>query len=180
MKHNPSKHLRLLAIAPSTRGFGFAILEGKEMLVNWGIKTVKGDKNARSLAQMAKLLAHYQPDVVVLQDMSPKDSRRSARIRELAEEMIALAATHKIKVKLFSREQVMRFFFEDSDGTKHALAEILARKFPEELGSRLPPKRLYWMNEDSRMDIFEAVALGLVLWLQNAKRTNDFIALELE
>jgi hypothetical protein len=42
-------------------------------------------------------------------------------------------------VALFSREQVRRVFFADGRGTKHALAEILAKKFPEELGSRLPP-----------------------------------------
>jgi len=54
-------------------------------------------------------------------------------------------------------------FFADGQGTKHALAEILAARFPEELGCRLPPKRRPWMSEDYRMDIFDAVALALVL-----------------
>jgi len=41
----------------------------------------------------------------------------------------------------------------DELGTKLAIAEILAKKYPEELGSRLPPKRRLWMSEDYRMDI---------------------------
>jgi hypothetical protein len=43
------------------------------------------------------------------------------------------------------------------------LAEILATRFPEELAPRLPPKRKPWISEDYRMDIFDAVALAIVL-----------------
>ncbi|MEI6076398.1 MAG: hypothetical protein WCS94_12525 [Verrucomicrobiota bacterium] len=46
-------------------------------------------------------------------------------------------------------------------GTKQELAELLARRFPDELASRLPPKRKVWMNPDDRMDIFDAVALAV-------------------
>jgi hypothetical protein len=67
--------------------------------------------------------------------------------------------------------QRKRLFFADGQGTKHALAEILANKSPEELGFRLPPKRRAWMSEHSRMDIFDAVALVLMLRLKKAKRT---------
>ena len=42
------------------------------------------------------------------------------------------------------------------------MAEILAKRLPEELGFRLPPKRRAWMSEDYRMDIFDAVALALM------------------
>ncbi|MES3031684.1 MAG: hypothetical protein V4699_00365 [Patescibacteria group bacterium] len=70
-----------------------------------------------------------------------------------------LASTRKVKVSLFSRAQVRQVYFADDVGTKHALAEILAKRFPDELGHRLPPKRKPWMSQDSRMDIFDAVAL---------------------
>ncbi len=156
------KHFRILAIDPSPRGFGFAVLEGPETLVDWGVKPVKGDKNTESLTKVEKLIAHYQPGVLVLQDTLAKHSRRSARIRTLSKRIITMAATRKIRVALFSREKVMQVFFADDHGTKHALAEILAQRFPEELGSRLPPKRKLWMSEDSRMDIFDAVALALM------------------
>lgn len=169
MSQIPQRHFRILAIAPSTRGFGFAILEGEATLVDWGVKTVEGNKNARSLAKVDEMIAHYQPTVIVLQDHSSKDSRRSARIRTLSRQIIALASRRKVRVKLFSNKQVKEVFFAEGKGTKHALAEILAQRFPAELGFRLPPKRRPWMSEDSRMDIFEAVALALVLRLRKSK-----------
>jgi len=44
-------------------------------------------------------------------------------------------------------------FFHDGQGTKYALAELLAKSFPEELGHRLPPKCKPWESEKNRMDI---------------------------
>jgi Holliday junction resolvasome RuvABC endonuclease subunit len=157
-----TKHHRVMAIAPSTRGFGFAVLEG-HTLVDWGVKSVKGDKNSQCMKKLEKLIAQYEPEVIVLQDYSAKGSRRSARIRELGRQIVALASSRKLKVAMFSRERVMRAFFADGQVTKHTLAEVLAKRFPNELGFRLPPKRQPWMSEDSRMDIFEAVALALML-----------------
>src|ERR1039457_3016073 len=168
---NP-KHFRILAIAPSTRGFGFAVLEGEVSLVDLGVKTVKGDKNKHSLAKVEKLIAHYQPEVLVLEDASAKNSRRSPRIRKLSQQIIKTASNHKVSVKLFSRDQVMKTFITDGQGTKHALAEIIAKRFPEQLGLQLPPKRKPWMSEDSRMGIFDAVALVLMLRLKNLHRAN--------
>jgi Holliday junction resolvasome RuvABC endonuclease subunit len=173
MKKIQSKYFRILAIAPSTRGFGFAVLEGQETLVDWGINTVKkGDKNKQSLAKVEKLIAQYQPGVLALEDASAKNSRRSPRIRKLSRQIIKMAANRKVRVKLFSRDQVMKAFIADGQGTKHALAEIIAKRFPEELSSRLPPKRHPWMSEDSRMNIFDAVALVLILRLKNLHRAN--------
>ena len=160
-----------MAVAPSTRGFGFALLEGLDTLADWGVTSVTGDKNTQSVAKVKELIAHYQPDVLVLEDTSTKPFRRSERIRRLSRQIIALAATRKVSVALFSRERVRQVFFADGQGTKHALAEILVQQFPEELGSRLPPKRCPWMSEDSRMYIFDAVALALMLRLKKARPT---------
>ena len=171
MKKLLPKYPRILGIAPSTRGFGFALLEGLDTLVDWGVKSVTGDKNHGSIKKVEELIAHYQPDVLVLEDAAAKDSRRAARIRALCRKIVAVAKARKVSVALFSQEQVRRVFFADGQGTKHALAEILAKRFSEELGSRLPPKRRPWMSEDYRMDIFEAVALVLMLRLTRAKRT---------
>ena len=163
------KHFRILAIAPSARGFGFAVLEGQDTLVDWGVKTVKGNKNAQSLMRVEELIAHYQPGAMVLEDASAKGSLRYPRIRRLGQQIIKLAATHKVSVKLFSRDQVMKTFFDDGKGTKHALAEIIAKRFPEELASRLPPKRKPWVSEYYQMDIFDAVALALAFRKRHAE-----------
>jgi Holliday junction resolvasome RuvABC endonuclease subunit len=159
MKGIQSKQSRILAIKPSTKGFGYAVMEGG--LVDWGIKTVQGDKNANSVKKVKELIELYQPAVLVLEEIST-GSRRSPRIQVLNCELTSLAAKHKVKVRMFTMVQLKRAFFPDGKGTKHALAQIISERFPQELGFRLPPKRKPWKSEDSRMDIFEAVALALV------------------
>ena len=109
------------------------------------------------------MIAHYQPGVIVLEDHLVKHSRRSARIRTLSKKIIIVAESCNIGLALLSREQVRRVFFAQGQGIKYALAQMLATRFPEELGSRLPPKRRPWMSEDYRMDIFDAVALAVAL-----------------
>lgn len=163
------KYPRILAIAPSTRGFGYAVLEGRKELVDWGVKSVTGDKNAGSMEKVEEIIAHYNPQVMVLEDTEAKGSRRSARIRVLTKRLIALAESREIRVVLFSQKQVRRVFFADGCGTKHALAEIIAGRFPDELGFRLPPKRRPWMSEDYRMDIFDATALALAYLYRGPK-----------
>lgn len=153
------KQFRILAIATSYRGFGFAVLEGQNTLVDWGVRNVEGNKNAQSLKRVEELIAQYQPGVLVLQDI--EDSRHSRRLKTLSRKIIAMAKACKVSVKLFSHEQLQRIYFGDGEGTKHALAEMIAKRFPEELGSRLPPKRKPWVSEYYQMDIFDAVALAL-------------------
>jgi Holliday junction resolvasome RuvABC endonuclease subunit len=157
------KYPRILAIAPSTKGFGYAVFEGHKMLVHWGVKSVKGDKNAGAIEKVEDMIARYNPQVMVLEDTATKGSHRAPRIQALTKRLVAVAERRTIKVVLFSQRQIRRVFFGDEPGTKHALAETIAGRFPEELGFRLPPKRRDWMSQDSRMDIFDAVALALMV-----------------
>ncbi len=159
MKHPRPKSIRILGIAPSSRGFGFAVMEGDNTLVDWGIKGVKGgDKNARSLSNAANLMAHYQPEVIAIEDT--RGSRRGPRVKVLAGEIAALARSEDISVKRFSRKQVNLGILRDARGNKYAVAEHLAARFPDELGFRLPEKRKLWDAERYQMDIFDAVALA--------------------
>jgi Holliday junction resolvasome RuvABC endonuclease subunit len=161
MKNLRSKKIRVLGLAPSSYGCGFAVMEGESILVAWGNKTVKGKgKNARSLSHLGNLIAHYHPNVIAIEDTRPKSSRRSARIRTLIEKIVIMARDEKIRVKRYSRKQVNTGFLADERGTKHALAECLSARFPKELTFQLPPKRKLGDSEDPRMDMFDAVALA--------------------
>jgi Holliday junction resolvasome RuvABC endonuclease subunit len=139
------------------------VLEGHKLLVDWGVKSIEGDKNSGSIEKVEEMIAHYNPQVMALEDTAIKGSRRSRRIQALTQRLVAVAEGRTIKVMLFSQKHIRRVFFGDWGGTKHALAEIIAERFPEELGFRLPRKRRPWMSEDSRMDIFDAVALALMV-----------------
>ena len=119
--------------------------------------------------KVKELIDHYQPDALALEDASAKGSRRSPRIRKLGRQIIKLAATRKLRIRVFPRDQVMNAFIASGPKTKPALAQIIAGMFPGQLGRELPPKRKPWMSEDSRVSIFEAVALALVLMLKETK-----------
>jgi Holliday junction resolvasome RuvABC endonuclease subunit len=134
--------------------------------VDWGVKKVTRDKNAQSLKKAEDLIMQYQPAVLVLEKTSANGSRRSLRIRTLTQQINEMATVRKVKVKLFSRDQVLKSFITDRKGTKREVAEIIAQRFPVELGSSLPAKRKLWKSEDSRMTIFDAAALALVFQSQ--------------
>lgn len=150
----------ILGVAPASKGFGYAVLEGDRTLVDWGVRTVAGDKNAGTLKQIAKMIAQYKPGLLVLDDASAKGSRRCLRIRTLTKKIIVVAEGLNIRVARFSRDEILDTFFIDGEGTKYSIAKLLAVLFPEELGPRLPPKRRAYESEDFRMSMFEAVALA--------------------
>lgn len=166
----PSEY-RILAIEPSSKGVGFAVLEGQKNLVGLGVKSIKKDKNAQSLLKLNELIKDYRPEILILENYSAKGSRRWPRVRKLGLEILVLARSHKLKVRLFSREEVMRTFFADAkEGTDHARAKIIAERFPEELASQLPPKRQAWDSEDSQMPVFDAVALAMTFRMRNGEK----------
>ena len=162
MNQTISKDFRILAIALSYGGFGFVVMEGQKAIIEFGRRVADGDKNAQSLAKMNKLLNFYRPGVLVLQDVKAKGSRRYPRIRTLNRQIKRMAEKHKIKAKLISGKQLRDLLLGNPRGTKQEMAEVLATQFPDELASRLPPKRKPWRSEDARMDIFDAVALAKV------------------
>ncbi len=155
-----STQYRCLAISLSSRGFGYAVMESDKTLIAYGKKIFSDDKNARAVAHIQKLVTHYQPDVLVLQDVNAKGTYRATRIKELHVDVVALARNRKLKVMEISEKKLRGELLGNEVGTKQEMAELLATKFPQELASRLPPKRKPWNSEDSRMDIFEAVALA--------------------
>jgi Holliday junction resolvasome RuvABC endonuclease subunit len=159
-----TKDIRVLAIDPSTRGFGFAVLEGPNQLIDWGVKETKKNKNARSLKLIAGLIDRYQPSVVVVEDYTEKGSRRCRRIQELINDISKLAAKRKIRVRSFSRVKVKQAFSQSGAPNKYDIAVAITKRFAE-LAPRLPRFRKPWMSEDYRMSIFDAVALGLTFLL---------------
>jgi hypothetical protein len=171
MNQATSKDFRILAVALSFGGFGFVVMEEQKTIIEFGRRVADGDKNALSLIKMKKLLNFYRPDVLVLQDVEAKGSRRYPRIKTLNQQMKRVAEKHGINVKLISGKQLRSLLLGNPRGTKQEMAEMIAAQFPDELASRLPPKRKLWKSEDSRMDIFDAMALAVVFRLKRAKQT---------
>ena len=151
--------LRVLAIDPSTHGFGYALFEGPNRVVDWGTADIRSDKHAAALKKTEELIRRYEPAVLVVEDCSHKSSRRNPRVRLLTEQMLALARRCGVKGYPLPLVVVYQQFSKQGAKTKYDVALALAREFPA-LMLRLPPKRKPWQSEDSRMSIFDAAALG--------------------
>ncbi len=160
--HRREDH-RVLAIDPTSRGFGFVVLEGPASLIDWGTRdTGRADSN-EALRRIVDLLDQYGPDAVVLEDTKDPNSRRCRRVRELIGTIKATAAPRGIEVARISRMQIRALFSPAGATTKHRIASVVAEHFPE-LDPHLPPPRKAWMSEDARMSIFDAAAFALTFY----------------
>lgn len=154
----------VLAIYPSARGFAFVVFEGPLSPVDWSVREVRGrHKNQRCLVGIAAVLERYQPDVLVLQDMSPNGTRRAHRLRELNGGIGELGEDRGIPVYAYSRAQVRDAFEPFGLANKHSIAEAIAKHIPA-FDRYLPPLRKPWMSEDARMGLFDAAALALTFF----------------
>jgi hypothetical protein len=173
MNHHPQQS-RLLALALTSRGLGYAVLEGEGSLIESGHASVRnGDKNAQCLGKVEKLFALYRPDALILENVAAKGSRRHPRIKRLHRELEAFARKRKLAVNIVSGQQVRCLLLGNENGTKQEIAEVLAKRFPIELAFRLPPKRRPWQSADSRMDIFDAVGLAVAYRIKKNNRSFD-------
>ena len=163
MSSSPTGATRILAIDPATRGFGFAVLEGSQRLIDWGVKDTKTDKKRRTLKLVGELIEWYRPGVIVLEDTSTQASRRCSRVTRLIDEIAQLALKSNVRVKRISKGKVKEVFAECPAQTKCEIALGIAKRFPE-LAPRVPPFRKPWMSEDYRMSIFDAVGFGLTFF----------------
>lgn len=162
MRYTPLKVRRVLAVDPMTKGFGFALLEGRSTLVDWGTREARGDKASTCVRKVAELLGRYRPDFLVLEDHRAPSSVRCVRVRQLLQRIQNEAAKQRIRVRLVSRVRVRATFERRGARTKEQVAQAIAGNFPE-VAPYLPRPRKPWMTEDDRMSVFDALALTLVL-----------------
>jgi hypothetical protein len=150
---------RILAVDPMSRGVGFAVLEGQDHLIDWGIRTTGRADNAKSARVIDKLIDRFRPDVLVLEDWDSAGSRRCRRVETLLSQ-IAASEGRRVLVRLVSRREIRAIGHLPLTSTKHGRASLLAERFPE-LHPFLPPVRKPWMPEDDRMAIFDALSLAV-------------------
>jgi hypothetical protein len=149
----------VISVYPNARGFAFTLFEAPLSPVDWGVVEVRGEnKNRECIRRISAMFGRYQPEALVLQDMSGRGSRRVHRVRDLNEAIATLAETQGISIFAYSRTQVLKCFEELGSPTKHRIAEVIAKHVPT-FERYLPPPRKIWKSEDSRMGLFDAAAL---------------------
>lgn len=154
MKRRPQ---RLLAIDLTAKGFGFAVLDSRLGLLDWGFSRLPAADDASFIARVAARIERHRPSALVLENFAPAKSRDTA-IRRCAL-AIALAEERQIGLCQVSRKVVQGIL---GPATKAELAERLSKRFPE-LASRVPRPRRQWNAEDERIHVFDALALAVIV-----------------
>ena len=158
--HGDTRGMRVIALDPTSLGFGFVVFEGPTKLLDWGQAHLRPCTHEKCLEQIGKLFAQYDPHVVVIEDTRSTESRRGARVKKLLNAVAHLAESSGAEVSQVSVSAVKKTFAPRSTINKHEIATLIARAFPELL-SRLPPPRKLWTSEAERMGIFDAAAFAL-------------------
>ena len=178
----------MLALAPDSKGFGFAVLESPKNLIDYGAKKVKGDKIGGVTEVSCRVVVCQNPATidgfncngsVAVDDAtcSHEWNCLSPRVRQLSQEISIFALCQKVKVRNVSRIRIIKRLSLSARCTKHQIASRIAKELPE-LASRLPSSRMPWMSEDERMSIFDAVALALTLMGNSRKEQDESLGCE--
>src|ERR1700739_4663181 len=159
----------VLAIHPTSRGFGWALFENPMLPVDSGLASVKAKRRARSLARFERLLDRYEAKVVVFEQFEERPARRYERIQALCHQMIRLASERGIRTPIYTRDTVRECFEHSGTKTRHGIALSIADQI-EIFRHRLPRERKRWgESEDVRQSLFDAVALALTHFAVTSK-----------
>jgi hypothetical protein len=163
--------MRVLAVDPFSRGVGFAVLEGPEHLIDWGLKTTGRADNEKAIRATLALIARFQPDVLAVEDSDAAGSRRGGRVQQLLDRIVS-AKSPRLPVRLVNRSQLSAIGPLPQASTKYGRARLLVECFPE-LQPSLPRFRKPYMSEDARMAIFDAVSFAVACFPQREPKPAD-------
>ena len=154
---------RVIALDLHPLSFGYAMFEGPDELVDWGIKSFRHGVNAVKVPLNVKLdllLDMYGPDTVVIKEP------RTAALKKLVRAITALAERRRIPVQTISAASV-RKAFPDERHNKYQIASVIAKRYTE-LSPRLGLRRKLWQAEKYSMSIFDAAAIGIAYFKHEA------------
>jgi len=168
--HPANDRNRIVAIDLRSSRFGFAVFEGPERLLDWGVKNFRQGVNAVRIpanVKLGELMDEFSPKAIVLlrRDIDTK-ARASMREHVLRE-----AEKRRIAVRFLSPRAV-KSAFAGSNRNKHTIAGAVIERLPE-LASRRPGPRKIWKPEDYRLRIFDAASLGLAYFARYKNRNQQ-------
>ena len=144
MKNYPFR--RTLTLAIRAKRFGYAVFEGTETLLDWGVKSHKTARQLSFARHLENLQRQFTPAVML--------ARTAEWVSEVA-----------LPVTLIEEFALRTFFLEANRTNKHEVSEAVARRYPD-LAWQLPPKRKPWKTEPGRQLIFDAASLAVFYFAQ--------------
>ena len=160
----PRKTLRIVGINPGTRYLGLSVFCGPE-LRDWQVKNLGGrwsnDKTAKIISGLFSLIDSYEANVLAVKRLNP--SRSSPNLNQLTLKIENLSRMRKLRICLYSIDEIEKYFQPEHRINKKGLAEIIALKYPvlsHEMRKEQTNLNPYYIR------MFEAVALGSMCFHQ--------------
>jgi hypothetical protein len=150
----------VLAIHPTSRGFGWIVFERPHMPVEWGHASAKDGRDAHMANRFKRLLERFDPAAFVLEQFEGSGVRRLERIQKLCQELIRETSAAGIQSQIYRRDQVAAAMGLPEKATRREVALVVADRL-NAFDHRLPPKRKPWVAEDPRQSLFDAAALAM-------------------
>ena len=148
---------RVLALDLHPRHFGYVVVEGRDSLFDWGVRSYRHNRNSADVlirGRLRPLLDLWRPSVVVLHDPLRIRTPNPPTSKLLKKQIIKAAKDARVQVlKKRPTERAEKV-------TKYERAQAVVQRFPV-LTRKLPPKRKPWESEDYRMSMFAAAALAM-------------------
>jgi hypothetical protein len=154
---------RILAVDLRRSRFGYAVLDGPNLLLEWGSGEILADGKDRGAFKSTRLhsvLRVASPAAVIVR-RSQQKGNLDTRLRDrLYRQIKRVAEAYSIPSADISQEQIKRAFHVAPRVSKHQIASVIARIFPE-LQLKLPVARRAWEPERHSMIVFDSIAAGL-------------------
>ncbi len=169
---NPAGNRRVLAIDVRPRRIGYAALDNCSRLLDAATRKMKSPVLATT--RIMALIGEFQPSVVVLRRILPGCSRHRPRTKMLQRLICHTARRCSIEIAFVTEQELRDCFQAYGLGTKHEIATMLAKDFPE-LAWKLHEKRKIYDRERWSMVVFDAVALGVAYLSRGNEGVSDEI-----
>ncbi len=153
-------HELVLAVHPTTRGFGWILFENPHSPADWGSASAKQGRKSKLLARFERILRRFKPDTLVLEEFEGSTIRRGTRAQDLCRAMLHAAQVAGLDTRVYPRDAIQASFAPLGATTRFEIAQAIAQQI-EALRPRLPRERKAWMPEGHTQSLFDAAALAL-------------------
>lgn len=154
---------RIIALEIRASKFGFAVLEGRDRLLDWGVRTFGEDAESFKSTlsdRLGTLLMFHDPAVVVIRNRDPQSTTDGKKIQTIIGTLKQVIKPGSTKLRVLTTSQIRDRFALSGSTTKHDIAKSLAERF-EELSFKLPNKRKAYQSEAPVMLVFDALATAV-------------------
>lgn len=159
MSAQPRPYFTILGVSPFKKGFGFAVIEPRGLLVSWGVVRLYTKRDDEVLQRLQSLVDKHRSQVVCLEDLD-EQPHRAGRARRTFDLMTAAARSWRISTSRISLRSLCEQSGTSQRSRKREIALRLVEAYPE-LGDSLPPPRRPWQSQDERMSLFVAGAVAV-------------------